>query len=165
MPLKLRLKKTYTRKNMPRTRHAFLNRKQGLYLASAGKKGRGVYCRTAIKKGELLETTPAILISAKETAHLDKTVLVNYAFAVGKLSKSLLKKNGLKPNEDVCCMVMGILSYCNHGDTPNAEVGWLEQGGSLYYALRATRNIPKGVEICTTYGDGWFDDHKTRTKA
>jgi SET domain-containing protein len=142
--------------------YTFLNRKKGLYLADAGIKGRGVYCRDKIRKGDLLETTPAIPVSAAQTKHLDKTILVNYAFGVGKLSKKLRRKHRLKPDEEICCVVMGILSYCNHGEEPNAEVSWLEHENTLYYVLRATRDIPADTEICTTYGEGWFEDQEGR---
>ena len=55
---------------------------------------------------------------------------------------------------------MGVISYCNHSEDPNAEVQWEEHDGTLYHLVKALRRIPKNTEICTTYGDGWFDDRK-----
>lgn len=52
----------------------FLDRKDGLYLKHTEAKGRGVFCATAIRKGELLETTPAIVLNTRATHHVDKTI-------------------------------------------------------------------------------------------
>lgn len=133
-----------------------LVRKPGLYLADAGKKGRGVFCDRAIRKGETLEVTPALLLNAGHTRHVDHTPLVDYTFATGTLSKALQRKAGVKSSSEVSCVVYGVLTFCNHDEDNNAEIQWEEHQGTLYYHLVATRAIPAGTEICTTYGDDWF---------
>jgi SET domain-containing protein len=55
---------------------------------------------------------------------------------------------------------MGLMSYCNHSEKPNAEIVWEEKLGTVYHTLQVTRDIPKHTEICTSYGAGWFDDRK-----
>jgi hypothetical protein len=137
-----------------------LNRKKGLYLKHAGHKGRGVFCTSRIKKGEVLEVTPALILNKKETERVDKTLLINYTFTTGKISKRLHKIAGLKSHADASSVIMGITSFCNHSEQPNAEVLWEEMGSTLYFSLRAIRPIPKNTEICTTYGDGWFNDRR-----
>ncbi|MBI3441962.1 MAG: SET domain-containing protein-lysine N-methyltransferase [Proteobacteria bacterium] len=135
-----------------------LDRKKGLYLRKTGAKGRGVYCTHSIAAGEVLEVTPAIILNEAATRHVDKTVLVNYTFITGKISRSLRRSACLKRTGLSSSLVMGIASFCNHSENPNAEVEWEERNGTLYYILTATRRIPKNTEICTTYGATWFDD-------
>ena len=143
---------------MPRHKIPALRRKEGLYLDNAGHKGRGVFCKTAIKRGEILEVTPALVLNEKATTLADKTALLNYTFIIGGISKAQRKRAGMKNSGKASAVVMGILSFCNHGEEPNAEILWEERAGTLYYLLRATKNIPKRTEICTTYGDDWFKE-------
>jgi SET domain-containing protein len=130
-----------------------LDRKKGLYLQESPGKGRGVFCRTDIAKGEVLEVTPALILDGRATDHADKTILANYTFRIGRTK-------GVKSPAAACSVVMGILSYCNHDERPNARIEWEEIDGSVYYLLRATRRIPKNTEICTSYGTGWFSDRE-----
>lgn len=142
---------------MPKEKITRLDRKEGLYLKDTGAKGRGVFCASSIRAGKILETTPAIILNAAATRHVDHTILVNYTFTTGKISQRLRRQASLGKTGHASSVVMGIASFCNHGSSPNAEVIWEEKAGTLYYMLRATRNIPKHTEICTTYGDAWFD--------
>lgn len=142
-------------KNSPK-----LDRKKGLYLKHVETKGRGVFCAFDIRAGETLEISPCILLNERSTSLVDRTILGNYTFVAGTLSKEARKKASIKKASDASSIIMGIMSFCNHGEKPNAEVLWEEVGGTLYHTLRATRKIPKHTEICTTYGAGWFEDRK-----
>lgn len=136
-----------------------LHRQPGLYIKETGDvKERGVFCTTAIKAGTTLEVTPSIILNEKATDQVDKTILANYTFAAGKISLKMRRAAQVKRPDESSAVVMGMASFCNHGAEPNAEILWEEQGGMLYYMLRATRDIPKGTEICTTYGKTWFED-------
>lgn len=137
-----------------------MDRKKGLYLADAGHKGRGVFCTSDIKKGEVLEITPTIILNESETNTIEDTLLANYVFQIGSISKSLRNRLGIKDIKKCCGVIMGIISYCNHAEEPNAEVEWEEHNGTLYHQVRALRDIPKNTEICTSYGAGWFEDRK-----
>ena len=143
---------------MPHRKITKLDRKPGLYLQHTATKGRGLFCTSDIKAGERLEVTPAIIMNDKESPDIEDTILADYVFKIGKMSKWLRKHAGVKKIDDVNCVVMGITSYCNHDENPNAEVLWDEENGSLLYILEATRFIPKHTEICTSYGDEWFAD-------
>jgi hypothetical protein len=135
-----------------------LDRKKGLYLKAVGIKGRGVFCTGDIAAGEVLEVTPAVILNEAATRHVDETILINYTFQVGGLSKTLRKKSRIKKAGLCSSVIMGIATFCNHAEEPNAEILWDEQDGTVYHFLKATRAIPKNTEICTTYGPGWFDD-------
>lgn len=149
---------------MPRTtkksaKPRLLFRKEGLYLKHTGSiKGRGVFCTQAIRKGDVIEVTPALLLNEQETETVDETHLVNYTFVTGKLSAPVRKKAGIKNADHASSVLMGIMTFCNHDEHPNAEIHWEEEDGTVYYVLIATRDIKKNTEICTTYGDGWFED-------
>lgn len=147
---------------MPRTKHPELVRRKGLYLKRVPRKGRGVFCRTAIRKGETIEVTPSVVLNDAATTHADKTLLQNYTFVVGDVSSAQKKRAGIKKTDMSSSVVFGILTFCNHGEVPNAEILWEEHGDTLYYILKATRDIPKNTEICTTYGPGWFADRKIK---
>ncbi|MCE9508257.1 MAG: SET domain-containing protein-lysine N-methyltransferase [Alphaproteobacteria bacterium] len=157
--------KRHRRKNSPSRPAAAkksirLERKKGLYLKDVGGKGRGVFCAHNIAAGEELEITPALLLNEAATKHADQTILVNYTFITGKISKRLRDRAHIKKTDRCSSVIMGVASFCNHTDTPNAEILWEEQNGTLYHTLQATRPIPKNTEICTTYGDGWFENRE-----
>ena len=137
-----------------------LDRKKGLYLADAGHKGRGVFCATDIKKGEVLEWTPTLILNDKESADIEDTTLANYVFQIGGISKSLRKKLKIKNIKDCTGVIMGIISYFNHDEKPNAEIEWEEHNGTLYHYVKALKNIPRNTEICTSYGKTWFKDRE-----
>lgn len=143
-----------------------LDRKKGLYLGDAGPKGRGVFCAHDIRAGEVLESTPALLLNEKDTRRVEATMLNQYAFTVGSISRTMRRRMKVSNENRASCMIMGLITFCNHSENPNAEVLWEEKDGTLYHTLRATRRIPKHEEICTSYGDGWFDgDGEGRLRA
>lgn len=139
----------------------FLFRHPRLYICDAGHKGRGVFCADNLRKGVTLEIAPGIVLNEQATQHVDKTILENYTFVTGKISQGLKKRKSIKNTDDCSTVIMGIASFCNHTDDVNAEILWEEQNGTVYYTLRTTRPIAKNTEICTSYGDGWFESrHK-----
>lgn len=137
-----------------------LYRKKGLYLKRVEGKGRGVFCDSDIRRGEVIEVTPALLLNERVTSQVDRTMLVDYTFTAGRVSKELRERKGVRDTGKTSCMIFGVLTFCNHDDRPNAEVEWEEKDGTLYHTLKALRKIPKNTEICTSYGAGWFDDRK-----
>ena len=145
---------------MPKNTILPLDRKPGLYLKETPSKGRGLFCETDIEKGEELETTPALILNEKQHKRIEDTLLHDYVFGIDDLTKDLRRKHGVKNLEDASCVVMGIASFANHDENPNAEVVWEIEDGSLYYSLQATRDIPAGTEICTSYGETWFSDRE-----
>ncbi len=146
---------------MPAKKAVKLDRKKNLYLMDTGTvKGRGVFCTTAIKAGEDLEVTPSLILNEAANNHAQKTILSDYVFVTGNLSKNLRQKTKVSNPREAASVIMGIASFCNHDENPNAEILWEERDGTLYYILRATRNIPPNTEIVTSYGDGWFDERQ-----
>lgn len=139
------------------TRESYsLSRKKGLYLKQTAAKGRGVFCAGDIEEGEILEIAPALLLDARATAQADKTILYDYKFKLGALSRPQRALLGIDKPEKSCCIVMGLMAFCNHDERPNADIYWEEDDGTVYHFLEATKDIPRHTEICTNYGRGWF---------
>jgi hypothetical protein len=107
-------------------------------------KGRGVFARRPIGKGEVFETCPVLIIPAGSLG-TDATGLGSYVFEWGK---------------DRLALAMGYGSLYNHSYRPNARYDDVRQGK----AFSALRNIETGEEITVNYngdpGDNtevWFD--------
>jgi SET domain-containing protein len=137
-----------------------LDRKKGLYLKPVEGKGRGVFCTSDIRKGEVLEVTPTIILNEKASRAVDETILANYNFQIGGISKAQRKRAHIRDIKKCSGVIMGIISYFNHDENPNAEVEWEEHNGTLYHLVKVLRPIPKNTEICTAYGKGWFEDRE-----
>src|ERR1035437_5935075 len=137
-----------------------LDRKKGLHLRHTEGKGRGVFCTADIRAGEVLEVTPTIILNEAATNRIDSTILANYTFQLGAISKAHRQRLHIKDIKKCSGVIMGITSYFNHSEDPNAEVEWEEHDGTLYHLVKALRRIPKNTEICTGYGTGWFEDRE-----
>lgn len=147
---------------MPAQTRYRLDRKSSLYLKKTPKKGRGVFATADIRKGEILEASPTLILSEQETDLAQKTILRDYIFTLGKISAKLKKIMKISKLDDGCCLIMGVATFCNHDEEPNAEIQWEEIDGTVYHTLRALKAIKKNTEICTSYGEGWFDDERTQ---
>ena len=124
-------------------------------------KGRGVFCIRLISKRARYSKLRRRSFSMKRPQNTSIIPsLANYIFKIGGISKALRKHHHIKQIKDCSGVIMGLISFCNHSDDPNAEVEWEEHNGTLYHQVRALRLIPKNTEICTTYGGGWFEDRK-----
>ena len=116
----------------------------GLYIAETEKRGRGVFCATDIKKGELIEMCPLIKIPKSQLAIIDKTVLYDYYFL-------------LEDPDNPACMALGYGSLYNHSKQPNAEV-LMDPDAELMY-IECLRDIQSGNEIMISYS-GKSEDQK-----
>jgi uncharacterized protein len=109
--------------------------------------GRGIYANREIKKGELLEICPVIVISKEEDEYLSKTNLANYYFYWGESEKAI---------------ALGYASIFNHSYTPNAS--FYCNSKQMVICFNAIKDIRNGEEITINYnGDPddtaelWFD--------
>ncbi|MHB8513726.1 MAG: SET domain-containing protein [Actinomycetota bacterium] len=112
-------------------------------------KGRGVYATRKIRKGEVIERSPVIVISKPQWKHAQKTIIDDYAFDWGD-------------KRDHAAVVLGYGSLYNHSKKANAR--FIDRPGQKVYEFIALRDIEEGEEICTNYnGDPedlsplWFE--------
>ena len=117
------------------------------------KAGRGVFAAADIRKNEVIEICPVIIIARKDGGHLSETILQHYIFDYTH-GRSL--------------MALGYGSLYNHNVTPNAKYEILENhtnpglSGELY--ITAIRRILKGEEIYINYGAYYDEKYKMEDK-
>jgi SET domain-containing protein len=110
-------------------------------------KGRGVFARRPIAKGEVIESVPVLVMTDDDYAKgLSQTPLKDYCFAWGT-------------NQVV--LALGYGSLYNHSYKPNARY---EDIGPATKAFVALRTIARGEEITVNYNGKpgsrakvWFD--------
>jgi SET domain-containing protein len=103
-------------------------------------KGRGIFARQAIRKGEVIERSPILLVPrGHEGPVLAETILGRYMFQTD---------DGLR-----YVIALGYASLYNHGDEANAEFFVSNEA----IVIKATRAIRRGAEVCLDYGWGPAD--------
>ncbi len=105
-------------------------------------KGLGVFAEENIKKGELIEKAPLLLMSMKEFDHIKKTKLYYYFFEY---------------TNNHFAIALGYGSLYNHSYAPNAR--YLYNFKQKHLKITAIKNIKKGEEIVFNYN--YYPDDKT----
>ncbi len=108
-----------------------------------GKKGRCVCALKTIRKGDLIEQAPVLVIPSNEKYLIEQTVLWDHWFAWGHKDQDL-------------AIALGFGSLYNHSYEPNAECYVSQRQDKLEYV--ALRNIEPGDEITINY-NGTPDDN------
>ena len=113
-------------------------------------KGRVVEVVGDVDAGYVLESSPAVALSAADRRAIDDTSLFPYYF--------------VRPEEREIYLIFGLASFCSHAEEPNATVEWRRTGAGLWADLTATRAIAVGDEVTLRYAniddydtDGWKD--------
>jgi uncharacterized protein len=83
-----------------------------LEIRSDPAKGRGLFARSPIAAGALIEAAPVIIVPAAECAALDTTILHDYYF----------HWDGDPEGEGRGAVALGLLALCNHSRRPKARV-------------------------------------------
>lgn len=103
-----------------------------------------MFAITDIKKGEIIEASPVLIIPKSQQKLIDRTFVFNYYFYWGPKNQPAL--------------ALGYGSLYNHSYAPNARYDHDEKQKVMIF--RAIKDIRKGEEIRTNY-NGDPDD---RTK-
>ena len=114
-----------------------------IYLSKSDipKAGRGVFASKLIKKDEVIEECPVLVIPKKDYPVAKKTSLRNYYFMWGKTTSAL-------------CFGYG--SFYNHSYEPNAT--YKKRIKEQLIDFVAIKDIQKDEEITTNYNYGKSDD-------
>ena len=105
-------------------------------------KGRGLVATEGIPAGAEIVRCPVIVYDDADAGRISKTRLGDYNFRFGD-------------RQNRACIVLGVISLCNHADEPNAEIVCHE--AELMVTLVALRPIVAGEEICIRYRRSlWF---------
>ena len=104
--------------------------------------GRGIFANTRIKKGQVIERSPYILVNGTVKGELE-----NYVFAYSK-TKSLV------------ALMYG--SIFNHANKPNIDhIIDVDNKVMEYIAIQ---DIPAGQECFIDYGEDYWKQTKTKRK-
>lgn len=104
---------------------------------------RGVFARKLIKRNELIEECPVLVVPRKDYLLLKKTILRNYYFMWGKVT---------------CGICLGFGSTYNHSYAPNATFKINIKNHLIRFV--AIKDIKKGEEITVNYNYGDPDNKK-----
>ena len=99
-------------------------------------KGRGLVATEHIPEGAPIVTCPVIVYDDADAGRISKTRLGDYNFRFGE-------------RQNRACIVLGVISLCNHDEQPNAEIVCHEPEQMV--TLVALRPIAEGEEICIRY--------------
>ena len=99
-------------------------------------KGRGLVATEGIPAGAEIVRCPVIVYDDADAGRISKTRLGDYNFRFGD-------------RQNRACIVLGVISLCNHAEEPNAEIVCHE--AELMVTLVALRPIVAGEEICIRY--------------
>src|SRR5215831_4651384 len=118
-------------------------------MKETSNRGRGVFARRDIPKGQLIERSPVIVVPREQWTTIEHTILSNYVFDWGE-------------NEEDAAVALGYVSIYNHSYTPNAELTECLDDGII--EVSALRDIGEGEEILVNYNGSpddrdelWFD--------
>lgn len=104
--------------------------------------GRGVFATKALRRGEIIERSPVILLPKNEGDALLETILGRYMFQTDDNTRFVF--------------ALGLASLINHNDQANAEFFVSVESISIV----AQRSIAKGDEIFHDYG--WTEEEWQR---
>lgn len=114
-----------------------------LYIAESAGRGRGVYTREAIPAGTIIESSPVIVMSGRERALLDQTLLHDYIFE-------------WEGDGGECCMSLGWVPVYNHSYKANCEYEMNYDTDTII--IRTVRKIEEGEELFINYNGDWNDE-------
>lgn len=97
--------------------------------------GRGMFAAERIKKGQIIEVCPVIVIPNRDKKLIDKTHLFDYYFMWGTKNQPAI--------------ALGYGSLYNHSYDPNAEYDQKVKRNVIIFT--ALRNIKKDEEITVNY--------------
>lgn len=126
------------------------NFKKQLYVKVIPGKGRGVFCKSRIKAGSLIETSPLLVLTAQDYPAITHTKLTDYIFHFDKEKR-------------LTALALGFGSLYNHALYPNATYEIDHVDRVIRYC--ASENISAGKEICINYdgspgSEEWFKIRK-----
>lgn len=109
-------------------------------------KGRGIIAKKLIQKGTLIEKAPVVSFPPEQREILNTTELFKYYFVIP--SEYERSKNSKNVGGYI---VFGLLSLCNHSESPNTYINWAEDEIGLWAHLIASKDIQPGEECLLFY--------------
>ena len=107
------------------------------------KKGRGIVAKQFLSQGILIKSAPVSTFSAQQWELIRKTDVFKYCFVISSKYDDRQSVDGH--------IVFGLSSLCNHSDTPNAYVKWINNESGLWAHLIALTDIQPREEVSVHY--------------
>lgn len=123
-----------------------------LKVQEFGPKGRGVVAMQDIRKGELIERAPVLIIPHEDRLRTDESVIFTYVFMWehGSVEEDLYRHQGR------AAIALGYVSLLNHSYTPNCD--FMRHFDEGFIDIVAARDIEAGEELNIDYQMTlWFD--------
>ena len=114
-----------------------------LYVKAVKGKGNGVFTSEPIAKGTVVEVSPVIVLSKKESDLADDTILRDYTFLWGE-------------RQVKGCIALGYCSVYNHSYKPNCENEMDFEEDTM--SIMTLRDVKAGEELCINYNGDLDDD-------
>jgi hypothetical protein len=114
-----------------------------LRVAKVSAKGRGVFAKTTIHAGQVIEEAPSWGFSATDEILINQTGAFEYYFVRNDRDISNEELKGY--------LVFGLISIVNHSATPNARIRWTDRDSGAWASIIAIRDIAVGEEITHKY--------------
>ena len=105
-------------------------------VGNARSKGRGVFATCQIRKGEIVEVAPIIVVIGKDERRFKKLQLIKYCYNWG-------------PRGNQTALVLGFGCLYNHSYDPN--IGHSQRLKRKEMVFRALRDIAQGEELTHNY--------------
>jgi hypothetical protein len=123
-------------------------------VATVSDKGRCVFAAQHIPASATIEVAPVMHFPQAECDLIDKTTLENHYYQTRQVLEpgDASEYHGILP--------LGLATFCNHSDDPNAAFGYRRSSSGIVFVLSATRAILPDEEICVRYKDEvlWFEN-------
>jgi SET domain-containing protein len=116
-----------------------------LQVKVMGQRGRGVVATHQIRKGDLIERSPVLIIPASDRTATDATVIFTYVF----MWEHDTIEEDLYRHEGRAAIALGYTSLLNHSYTPNCD--FVRHIDALVIDLVAARDIEAGGELTIDY--------------
>lgn len=114
-----------------------------LKVAYSEKRGRGVFTDKSIPAGTIIETSPVIVLTAKDRKILEATKLYHYVFEWGVRKRQ-------------AGMALGYVSMYNHAYEANCEYEMDYDAENI--SIKTVRKISKGEELYINYNAVYNDE-------
>jgi uncharacterized protein len=111
--------------------------KDKVQIRTTRKYGKGLYATKNIKKGEIVEISPVVVLDKCDSGTLSSTKLNVYVFEWNKSSSAL---------------ALGVGSLFNHCSNHRLNVTYMNSFGTKEIVFMTSRSVKKGEQLFINYG-------------